>query len=240
MSYPKEKHLLGATMSFAQLRELMNSHFNKSELQLICFDLEIDHENLPSNTKNDLVRELIEHCFRFKLMEKLIKHCKELRPTVSWPEPQFLSSRPKTTDYLTSNLAIAFKARDYPECVKIFELIKQKESPTAEAYCYLALALVSGRNFNSLDPREREQIEIYLNLARNKDAKWMLPIALLAILEIDYYEIHGMVSDNDIDIYDVAEELKNGSLSIEDCEYLKSIKISQDATQQLDLDMHCS
>ncbi len=63
---------------------LIDSHFNKSELASLCFDLEIDIENLPGETKWDKARELISFMQRQKRLEKLILKCQEIRPTVDW------------------------------------------------------------------------------------------------------------------------------------------------------------
>lgn len=71
-------------MNQAYLRDQLAHYFSESELNDICFDLNIDYENLPDQTKQEKVRELIIYCQRHGLMEDLILRCKELRPQVSW------------------------------------------------------------------------------------------------------------------------------------------------------------
>lgn len=71
-------------MDFTKLRNLISSHFNKSELRNLAYDLRINHENLPGETLHDLSRELIEWCRRHQQIEELIAQCKSLRPKVDW------------------------------------------------------------------------------------------------------------------------------------------------------------
>ncbi|MCA9950342.1 MAG: hypothetical protein KDE48_11900 [Anaerolineales bacterium] len=76
-------------MNQANLREQLANYFNESELNDLCFDLNIDYENLPDQTKQEKVRELIIYCQRHRLMEELIMRCQELRPQVSWEYTKF-------------------------------------------------------------------------------------------------------------------------------------------------------
>lgn len=70
--------------NYAKLRSLISTHFNKSELRNLAFDLHINHENLPGETLNDLARELVEWCRRHQQVNDLISHCEYLRPKVDW------------------------------------------------------------------------------------------------------------------------------------------------------------
>ena len=76
-------------MNQVKLREQLANYFNESELNDLCFDLNIDYENLPDQTKQEKVREFIIYCQRHGLMEELIMRCQELRPQVSWEYNQF-------------------------------------------------------------------------------------------------------------------------------------------------------
>ncbi|MCA9951783.1 MAG: hypothetical protein KDE48_19160 [Anaerolineales bacterium] len=66
-------------------------HFNKDELQNLCFDLNVEYENLSGDTRQAKARELITYCIRHEQMPALHMRCFQLRPTVF--------SRPQTTDY---------------------------------------------------------------------------------------------------------------------------------------------
>ncbi|KAA3665258.1 MAG: hypothetical protein DWQ04_01515, partial [Chloroflexi bacterium] len=73
-------------MNKINLRQLLEKHFNKSELRDICFELDIDFENLPGQTKRDKVRELITFCHRHGSSPKLQTNLRKLRPAVDWPD----------------------------------------------------------------------------------------------------------------------------------------------------------
>jgi hypothetical protein len=68
--------------SFTGLRRNLATYFNIGELRSLCQDLGADYENLSSETKVDLVRELVMYCERHGRIPKLIATCRELRPHV--------------------------------------------------------------------------------------------------------------------------------------------------------------
>jgi len=70
---------------FRRFRKKMMEVFNLHELVVICFDLGIDHENLPDHTiKERLIIELIAYCKRSELFEDLVQICQEERPQAEW------------------------------------------------------------------------------------------------------------------------------------------------------------
>ena len=68
----------------AELRQNLATHFNREELRTLCFDLDIDHENLPE-AKDSMARELVAHCERRQCILELARKCRKLRPEVAWP-----------------------------------------------------------------------------------------------------------------------------------------------------------
>jgi hypothetical protein len=70
--------------SFPELRQFMNKHFNKDELQGLCFDLGIDFENFQGYNRDILVIELIGYASRHDKLPNLIKRVKELHPQENW------------------------------------------------------------------------------------------------------------------------------------------------------------
>lgn len=54
-----------------QLHDLLDKHFNMSELRQLAFTLGIDHENLEGNTKRDFILSLISHAQRHALLDAL-------------------------------------------------------------------------------------------------------------------------------------------------------------------------
>ncbi len=67
----------------ARLRENLTEHFNKEELCTLCFDLGIEHENLP-DAKDSMARELVALCERAGRVADLVAKCKKSRPEVAW------------------------------------------------------------------------------------------------------------------------------------------------------------
>ncbi len=65
-----------------ELYHLLDSHFNEGELRDLCFNLEIEFENLPGMRKKDRARELILHCGRLDLTEALLTELMEMRPNL--------------------------------------------------------------------------------------------------------------------------------------------------------------
>ncbi len=70
--------------SFPELRQFMNKHFTRDELQGLCFDLGIDFENFQIYNRDILVIELIGYAYRHDKLPNLIERVKELRPQENW------------------------------------------------------------------------------------------------------------------------------------------------------------
>jgi hypothetical protein len=72
-------------MNQADFRQKIESAFNKGQLKTLCFDMGIDYENLPE-TKEGMVRELLQYCVRQNRVNELLQICREKRPTIAWPD----------------------------------------------------------------------------------------------------------------------------------------------------------
>ncbi|MFZ1401017.1 MAG: AAA family ATPase, partial [Candidatus Promineifilaceae bacterium] len=72
------------TINQRKLRQALVDAFNESELQTLCFDLQIDYEALPPGSKLDKTRELVALCLRQQRIEALISLCEQARPKVAW------------------------------------------------------------------------------------------------------------------------------------------------------------
>lgn len=86
---PKRKHL-------TRLREILDTHFSDGELRTICFDLDVEYNNLPGEGKADKARELIAYLERHGQIGELVETGRQLRPDVRWvslPEPTARLSR---------------------------------------------------------------------------------------------------------------------------------------------------
>lgn len=68
----------------AQLRQLLINHFDESELRTLCFDIEVDYESLPGQSKADKARELAAYVRRHGQIGRLLSKCQEIRQHVDW------------------------------------------------------------------------------------------------------------------------------------------------------------
>ncbi|WP_420644587.1 hypothetical protein [Candidatus Leptofilum sp.] len=70
------------------INDLLVESFNIAELKSLCFDLDIDWEDLQGVTKTEKSRELVTYCWRRKQSYKLIEKCRDLRPNLIWTSPR--------------------------------------------------------------------------------------------------------------------------------------------------------
>jgi hypothetical protein len=110
-------------MSLSTLRELLNQQFDTNELRQLCFDLSIEYENLPGETRATKAQALIEHCLRHQLLPELLQRCTQLRPKTSWPSAELFRSKQDgpITSPITGDVILKYvqasnaELRDYPD-----------------------------------------------------------------------------------------------------------------------------
>lgn len=69
-----------------ELFQILDEKFDEEELRTLCFYLDVDYSNLPSDGKINKARELLKHLDRRNLLLELLEAGKQLRPDISWPE----------------------------------------------------------------------------------------------------------------------------------------------------------
>ena len=62
------------------LRRVLADAFSLVELRTLAFDLDIDYEDLPADTRDGIALELIRTCERTNRLSELMQVCRELRP----------------------------------------------------------------------------------------------------------------------------------------------------------------
>ena len=72
-----------AELAVALQRQIV-AHFGENELQQLCFELELNYEDLEGGTRTDKARELIQHFERRNEVAKLVAACAKARPGVDW------------------------------------------------------------------------------------------------------------------------------------------------------------
>ncbi|MFN8475941.1 MAG: SIR2 family protein [Anaerolineae bacterium] len=77
-------------MDPVQLRDNIRDHFNKDELDDLCFTYlgkyGIRYDDLPGDGLGAQARSLVELCERRNLLPQLVDACKKARPEVSWED----------------------------------------------------------------------------------------------------------------------------------------------------------
>ena len=67
-----------------KLLQALLDHFNESELQTICFNLEVIYEDLPPGGRADKARSLVEYCLRHHRLQVLTIEIRSSRPFLDW------------------------------------------------------------------------------------------------------------------------------------------------------------
>lgn len=70
----------------AQLRANLAENFSSEDLQLLCYDLQIDYDDLPGDSKATKIVSLLETLGRTNRIVQLIDRCAQLRQGISWAE----------------------------------------------------------------------------------------------------------------------------------------------------------
>lgn len=72
------------TSEKARLRQLVAAAFNLDELRALCFDMGIDYEDIPGESKMRKIIELISYFGRQNSIVQLIQYLSLARPNVIW------------------------------------------------------------------------------------------------------------------------------------------------------------
>lgn len=77
------------------LRQTITQAFSLGELEILCFDMDIDYEVIGGGNKGAVALRLIEYCERRGQLSELIRTCRELRPDSDWAFVESADSGPK-------------------------------------------------------------------------------------------------------------------------------------------------
>ena len=69
-----------------RLRQSLVERFIDVELELLCFDLDVDHEVLPREGKAARAQALIVHLERRQRIPDLVAAIRQLRPDILWDD----------------------------------------------------------------------------------------------------------------------------------------------------------
>lgn len=81
-----ERQSPDTTVDIAQLGRYISKGFNIEELNNLCFDLNIEYEELRGVTRSGKARELVAYMSRLDRIYELVTECRELRPNIPWED----------------------------------------------------------------------------------------------------------------------------------------------------------
>lgn len=67
------------------LARKLAKHFSIEEIDLLGYDIGIDHEEIKGDVKSERAMNLIEYCERRGILYQLILQAQEQRSNVDWP-----------------------------------------------------------------------------------------------------------------------------------------------------------
>ena len=70
-----------AEVPLPKLRETLASRFSLEELKTLCFDLNVEAENLPSE-RAGMARELVSYMRRYGRLSELVDYIRRKRPDI--------------------------------------------------------------------------------------------------------------------------------------------------------------
>ncbi len=74
------------------IRDGLIGTFDQEELQLLCFDLNVEYEDMPGETRRAKAQKIVEYFSRQGRLADLINYCICQRPNYTWPSDQVLES----------------------------------------------------------------------------------------------------------------------------------------------------
>jgi tetratricopeptide (TPR) repeat protein len=111
-------------LSPRELRQLLTSRLALRDVRAICFDMEIEYEQLAGDTLSDKIIELLALCRRTGRLDELLQTVRGERPDLAAEladKPGVLSQHTPNADTPTNNHSITQKPpidnKDYMRCV---------------------------------------------------------------------------------------------------------------------------
>lgn len=93
-------------MQLAELRQVLSDYFDEEEIRTLCFDLNVDYDDLPATGKANKIRELIKYLERRNRIQDLESAVRRQRPNIPWddtgePSTELPSSQTEARGHFT-------------------------------------------------------------------------------------------------------------------------------------------
>jgi len=99
--------LAAAETDRVRLRDLLDTLFSLDDIRALCFNLGIDFDNLPGDTKVMRAQNLILYCEQRGRTDDLIRCARTVNPNMPWPAPNTDADKPNRLS--TAQLAYVFQ-----------------------------------------------------------------------------------------------------------------------------------
>lgn len=67
-------------------RNQLSDSFSESDISILCFDLNVEYDDLPGIAKNNKIASLLNYMRRHQRLAELTEYCSIVRPTVDWSD----------------------------------------------------------------------------------------------------------------------------------------------------------
>jgi hypothetical protein len=114
----------------AALRRFLEAHFSDGELRDLCFDLQIEYDNLPGERKADKARELVTYAQRHGRAPELVEWARRLRPRAEWGSATPASGLPAQDSGANAHLSDGIREIDR----KVSALLESRNSQQLHDY----------------------------------------------------------------------------------------------------------
>jgi len=133
-----------------QLREILATRFNESELRTLCFDLDVEYDDLPGEGISDKARELVAYLERHGRISELVTIVQQKRPDVSLnglfeataEVPSALMLPPKCSPNTSEPLLLVRLGPEGPVRLVLEDVIEAQSNATCEEILHLCNAAV--------------------------------------------------------------------------------------------------
>src|SRR5512146_1140709 len=82
----RERFPMDKQQFLIKLRQVLSTRVSEEELRSLCFDLEVDYENLGGEGKAAHARNLISLFVRRERLDELVAGCHEALPDLPWED----------------------------------------------------------------------------------------------------------------------------------------------------------
>ncbi len=97
----------------SSLPDQISQHFNVEELRSLCYDLQIEYENVRGETREAKALALVEHCARHGKLELLLEYCREKRPFRTWTLDQLIHPASQIAQQYRQHLISRYQYLDF-------------------------------------------------------------------------------------------------------------------------------